>query len=90
MLGLDTAGGGDELRAVLRTYAGLVQLASGEWLHRRSLTRAQVHALLSTALVALIRDVVPAVVAAGAADRQNQPPRRLSNRAGRRRLSSAS
>lgn len=64
VLGLAGLAHGDELRAVLRTYSGLVQLASGEWLQRRSLTRGQVEALLSSALVAMIRDVLPEVVAA--------------------------
>jgi AcrR family transcriptional regulator len=65
VLGLAGLAHGDELRAVLRTYSGLVQLASGEWLQRRSLTRSQVEALLSSALVAMVRDVLPEVVAAG-------------------------
>jgi AcrR family transcriptional regulator len=65
VLGLAERRHGNELRAVLRTYSGLVQHASGEWLQRQSLTRSQVEALLSTALVAMIRDVLPEVIAAG-------------------------
>lgn len=65
VLGLAGRRRGTELRAVLRTYSGLVQHATGEWLQRRSLTRSQVEALLSTALVAMIRDVLPEVIAAG-------------------------
>jgi AcrR family transcriptional regulator len=51
------------LRAVLRTYSGLAEMATREWLVVQTLTRAQTHALLSSALVALVRDVVPAVAA---------------------------
>lgn len=67
VLGLDPGPDGAGLRAVLRTYSGLVQLASAEWLQRRALTRDQVHALLTAALVAMIRDVEPAVAAASPA-----------------------
>lgn len=67
VLGVDPGAHGAELRAVLRTYAGLVQQASAEWLQRGALTREQVQALLTAALVAMVRDVVPAV---GAASRQ--------------------
>jgi AcrR family transcriptional regulator len=63
ILGLEPAGHGDQLRAVLRTYSGLVQLATVEWLQRRTLSRDQVEALLSSSLVAMIRDVVPSVAA---------------------------
>ena len=65
VLGLEDRRHGDELRALLRTYSGLVELASAEWLQRRTLTRAQVETLLAGALVAMIRDILPGVVAAG-------------------------
>jgi AcrR family transcriptional regulator len=64
-----------ELRAVLRTYSGLAGEATREWLVRRSLTRAQTHALLSAALLALVRDVAPAVVAAGTTSRRSSTRR---------------
>ncbi|MGH9138990.1 MAG: TetR/AcrR family transcriptional regulator [Acidimicrobiales bacterium] len=54
-------GATDELRAVLRSYGGLAELATREWLVHKSLSRAQTTALLSTALLALVREVVPAV-----------------------------
>lgn len=54
----------DELRAVLRTYSGLAELASREWLVDRTLSRAQTHALLCSALLALVREVAPVVAAA--------------------------
>ncbi|MGH9246555.1 MAG: TetR/AcrR family transcriptional regulator [Acidimicrobiales bacterium] len=54
----------EQLRAVLRAYAGLAEEASREWLQRRSLTRPQVHALLSTSLLAMLDEVAPAVEAA--------------------------
>jgi AcrR family transcriptional regulator len=51
----------DTLRAVLRTYSGLADSATREWLQQRSLTRPQVHTLLASALLALITDIAPAV-----------------------------
>jgi AcrR family transcriptional regulator len=53
-----------ELRVVLRTYSGLAEQATWEWLGQGTLDRGQVEALLASALVSLIRDVVPAVRAA--------------------------
>jgi AcrR family transcriptional regulator len=63
-LGLEDRDDDTELRTVLRTYSGLAEMASREWLQHKTLTRAQTHALLSTALLALVRDVAPAVAAA--------------------------
>lgn len=60
---LDTVGLGDitsgreELRAMIRAYSGMAKSASREWLVRRTLTREQVHTLLSTTLVTIITDV---------------------------------
>jgi AcrR family transcriptional regulator len=51
----------DTLRAVLRTYSGLADLATREWLQQKSLTRPQIHTLLAAALLALITDIAPAV-----------------------------
>jgi len=51
------------LRTVLRTYSGLAEQASREWLVRKRLTRAEALSLLSAALLAMVRDVVPAVEA---------------------------
>ncbi len=50
-----------ELRAAIRAYAGFAEAASVDWLQRRRLTRAQVHALLLGTLTALVDDVVPAL-----------------------------
>jgi AcrR family transcriptional regulator len=55
-----------ELRVVLRTYSGLAEQATWEWLGRRRIDRPQIQALLSAALLSLIRDVAPAVRSAGA------------------------
>jgi AcrR family transcriptional regulator len=54
-----------ELRAVLRSYGGLAQVATSEWLQRQSLNRPQVHALLSMTLLVLVRDILPEVAGAG-------------------------
>ena len=59
----ESAEASDELRAVVRAYSGLAEAASLEWLHRGRLTRQQVHTLLVNSFLALIRDVLPAVVA---------------------------
>lgn len=48
-----------EHRAMVRAYGGLVKSAAREWLVRKDLTRAQVHVLLTTTLLALIRDAAP-------------------------------
>lgn len=55
-----------EVRAVLRSYAGVADVATREWLRRGSLDRAQAQALLATTLVVMVREVTPAVEAAGA------------------------
>jgi len=55
----------DELRTVLRAYSGLAEIVTREWLRRHSLDRAQAEALLATSLLSLVREVVPAVRAAG-------------------------
>jgi len=54
-----------EVRLVIRSFLGLVEAASREWLFRRRASRAQVEALLTQTLVALLRDALPAVMAAG-------------------------
>ena len=60
-LGLQDREDDRDLRTVLRTYAGLAEMASHEWLLDATLTRAQAHALLSATLRALVLDVAPAV-----------------------------
>ncbi len=47
----------DELEAMIRTYSAMVKAAGREWLVRGTLSRAQVHRLLSNTLVAILRDV---------------------------------
>jgi hypothetical protein len=61
-------GGSDappEVRLVIRSFLGLVEAASREWLFRRRASRAQVEALLTQTMLALLRDALPAVMAAG-------------------------
>ena len=60
-LGVDTAGHDAEQRAVIRAYSGLVKAAMREWIRDRTLTRDQVHLLLSRALITIVRDVLPAM-----------------------------
>jgi len=54
-----------ETRLVIRAFFGLVEAACREWLFRRRATRAQVEALLAQTILGLMRDALPAVVAAG-------------------------
>lgn len=46
----------EELRAMIRAFSGMAKAASREWLTRRTLTRAQTHHLLTTTMIALVRD----------------------------------
>jgi hypothetical protein len=55
---------GPHVRVVLRTFSGLADVATREWLQRETLDRPQIEALLTTTLVALMREVLPAVGAA--------------------------
>lgn len=53
--------GTTELRAMMRSYGGMVKSACREWLVRGNLSRDQVRLLLTTALLALIREAVPSL-----------------------------
>ena len=48
-----------EHRAAIRAYGGMVKAAVREWIRGETLTRQQVHLLLSQALVTIVRDVLP-------------------------------
>ena len=53
----------EELRGMIRAYVGLATATAKEWLNRDALTRAQVHLLLATTLLAIVEQVFPKVVA---------------------------
>jgi AcrR family transcriptional regulator len=53
----------EELRGMIRAYGGLAKATAREWLERGALTRAQVHLLLATTLLAIVEQVFPTVVA---------------------------
>jgi AcrR family transcriptional regulator len=55
----------EELRGLIRAYVGLATATAKEWLNRDALTRAQVHLLLATTLLAIVEQVFPTVVAPG-------------------------
>jgi len=57
-----SAGAPPELRALIRSYAGLAEAATREWLERDSLTRAQVQLMLTDTLLSLAQQVLPRVV----------------------------
>lgn len=48
-------------RAVLRAYGGLARAAIREWIRRDTMTRDDVHLLLSSALLAIVEDVLPTI-----------------------------
>lgn len=51
----------EQLRAMIRAYAGMVKAAGREWLHRKRLTREQVRVLLSRTLLTLVEEAFPEV-----------------------------
>ena len=53
----------EELRAMIRAYAMLARSAAREWLERGALTRQDAHDLCSTALLAMVEQVFPRVIA---------------------------
>ena len=57
----------DSLRAVMRAYGGMAEVASVEWLERGRLTRAQIHALLVEGFAASVGEIAEAVARAGSA-----------------------
>jgi AcrR family transcriptional regulator len=60
---LGTSEVGPEIRLVIRGYLGLFQVVATEWLLRDRATRHQAQTLLSTTLLAMMRDTVPALLA---------------------------
>jgi AcrR family transcriptional regulator len=57
-MGMRNLANREDVRAMLRSYGGLVKSAAREWLVRESLSREQVHVLLATTLLSIIRDGV--------------------------------
>ncbi|WP_436520337.1 TetR/AcrR family transcriptional regulator [Actinoplanes sp. HUAS TT8] len=49
----------DALRAMARAYVGMATYTAREWLQRGSLTREQVHTLLTTTLLVMVEKVFP-------------------------------
>jgi AcrR family transcriptional regulator len=60
-LGLTEANDLPRLRAMILAYGGLAKAASRQWLIDQSLTRAEVHTLLTRTLLTIVRDVAPAI-----------------------------
>lgn len=63
-LQLDGEHASPALRAVVRSYGGLAQEATREWLERGRLSRAQVRALLLGVMPLIVREVLPQVLEA--------------------------
>ncbi len=61
MVGLGESAHGDELRALVRAYGGLVKTAGREWITRGALTREQVHHLLADSLFTLVTTTFPKI-----------------------------
>jgi len=55
----------EPIRIVLRGYTGLAQVGVADWLVSARATREQVRVMLTQGLLALLREVLPAVVEAG-------------------------
>lgn len=51
----------DQVRAMFRIYAQLARSGAREWLLRKTLTRPQVHALLTSTLQVIIKEAIPAI-----------------------------
>lgn len=49
----------EQFNALVRAYGGMVKAAGREWLVRETLTRQQVHVLLSRSLLTMINEVFP-------------------------------
>jgi AcrR family transcriptional regulator len=60
-IGVPAAERRSEHVALIRAYGGMVKAAVREWVARDALTRAQVQTLLTTALISIVRDVLPDV-----------------------------
>ncbi|MFC3964991.1 TetR/AcrR family transcriptional regulator [Nocardia jiangsuensis] len=61
MVGLGESPRGEELRAVVRAFGGLVKVAGREWITRGSLERDQVHILLTDVLLTLVTTTMPEI-----------------------------
>jgi AcrR family transcriptional regulator len=59
LIAVGLGGGGAALHAMARSYVGLATSTAREWLERGELTRAQVHKLLTVALLAMVDEVFP-------------------------------
>ncbi|RNL82195.1 TetR/AcrR family transcriptional regulator [Halostreptopolyspora alba] len=57
----DVVDGREELRAMIRSYGSMLKAASREWLLRGTLTRGDLHILLTQSALHLLRTVFPAV-----------------------------
>ncbi|SNR68538.1 transcriptional regulator, TetR family [Haloechinothrix alba] len=55
----DVASHGAELRALIRAFGGMVKAAGREWISKGTLSREQVHFLLSQQLIHLTREIFP-------------------------------
>ena len=72
----------DSLRAVVRAYGGMAEVASVEWLERGRLTRSQIHALLVAGFESAVGEIYEAVTRRS--DPTASPPARpLGSRAAR-------
>jgi len=59
-----SGGAPPELRALIRSYAGLAEAATREWLERGTLSREQVQLMLTDTLLSLTHQLLPRVVEA--------------------------
>lgn len=71
----EVAEGREILRAMIRSYGSMLRAASREWLVRGTLTRGQLHQILTDCLIHLITSTFPGVVNPGDAARDHKGPR---------------
>lgn len=62
----DVTEGREELRAMIRSYGSMLRAASREWLVRGTLSRVDLHVMLTDSVLHLIKVTFPAVLAARA------------------------
>ena len=67
--------GREALRAMIRSYGSMLRAASREWLMRGTLTRADLHVMLTQSALHLVRTVYPKVCGHDAAPRANRARR---------------
>lgn len=70
----DVADGREELRAMIRSFGGMLRAASREWLIRGTLDRAALRTFLTGSILTLLKVTYPAVLAERSGTAARTPP----------------